>query len=102
MGDRGSGQDDDVARSVGAGAAQRHCRMFNVPDSMDTRHDVARQAHRHPWDHNNVGNRSWQYDDARQEVRDFWDDEGCTQSAIDTDERNLFNSFDGVIYRIDC
>ncbi len=99
---RGSGQDDDVARSTGIGAAQWHCRAFSIPESMDTQHNVAGQAHRDPWDHNKIGNKSWKYDKSRDEVWGFWDSEGCSRSSIDTKLRSTFQSHDGRIFGINC
>lgn len=64
---------------------QWHVRVFEVPNQMDTRHDVAGQAHRDPVNHGKAvgtGSTNWQFDRSRQEVATAWDTHGYTKGPL--------------------
>jgi len=68
--------DDDAGKAAGMPMKQWHCRLYNIPDSMDENHDVAGQAHKDPQDHNKIGkylgSGSWHFRESRKKVGSDW------------------------------
>lgn len=86
-------QTDDVGKSI-RGTKQWHCRLFRVPQAMDSWYRVAGQAHQDPLDHNwlskmtsIIPKRPWKCSDSRQQVSGHWDNSG-----YQIDQRQINNN----------
>lgn len=95
-------EDDDVGKSTTTSASpeQWHCRIFNVPQSMDSVFVVAGQVHRDPVDHDKLasrswGKQSWEFARSRREIAADWQQWGFSSSDPYIGNEDAFNSSNG-------
>lgn len=94
-----SSQDDDAGDALSNPFAQWHVRAFNIPRTMDGHFTVAGQAHKDPWDHNQLPkmlrNPNWHFAKARQKVDSDWTGWNRTISTFSVGNQDNFSSSNG-------
>lgn len=99
-----SNLDDDAGKMAGPPLEQWHCRLYNIPDTMDQNHSVAGQAHRDPKDHNKIQkyfrNVNWYFQDSRTEVGGDWSSWNFSQTTDYIGNEDNFGSSNGELDQI--
>lgn len=99
-----SNLDDDAGKAKGAPMKQWHCRLYNIPGSMDQHHSVAGQAHKDPKDHNllqqYLRSVNWAFSQSRTKVGTDWDSWGYTKITEYIGNEASFTSSNGNLEQI--